>query len=244
MGKSRILMIQTGGTIGQKRGADGVFRPSNEDYVNRVPNIHDLAEIVVKRTVNIDSTNMDTHQRVTLARTIYQDYRQYDGFVVVHGTDTMVDSAAALNYMLQHLGKPVVFTGSQKSIFEPGSDGHHNLYYAVKAATMDLGEIVIAFGDRIVRGNRAIKQSEHSLNAFNSPRIPPVAEIGIDIMLAPHRISRYNGEPVLFSQFDTNVDFYQQSSGTNTSLFDRSIKDNMVKGIVIGAYGAGNVQDR
>ena len=244
MTKLKVLMLQTGGTVGQKRDADGVFRPADEDYIDRVPAIRELADITVERTANIDSTNMDTSQRATLAQKIHQNSRMYDGFVIVHGTDTMADTAAALNYMIQNLGKPIILTGSQKSIFEPGTDAPNNLYYSVKAATTDLGEVVIAFGDKIIRGNRAIKISEQGLNAFSSPRVSPVAEVGIDIILADHRIKRYNGDPVLFTDFDTQIELYQQSSGTNTGIFENYVKDEGINGIVLGAYGAGNVQDR
>ena len=102
----------------------------------------------------------------------------------------------------------------------------------------------VAFGDKVVRGNRATKESEHGLNAFSSPRTQAVAEIGIDILPAEHRIKRYNGDPVLFTDFDTNIEFYQQSSGTSTRLFERYVDDPEIHGIIIGAYGAGNVQER
>ena len=156
----------------------------------------------------------------------------------------MADSAAALTYMIQGLDKPIVLTGAQKSIFGPGSDAPNNLFYAVKAATMDLGEVVIAFGDRIVRGSRAIKVNEQGHNAFDSPRIQPVAEIGLDIFLADHRIRRGNGDPRLFTGFDTGVETYHQSSGTDTRLFEGYINNKEVHGIVIGGYGAGSVQDK
>lgn len=244
MSKPKVLLIHTGGTLSQERGGDGVFRPSEKNYLDLVERINDIADITFEKTANIDSSNMETKHRAMLAQKVYDNHLRYSGFVIVHGTDTMVDSAAAINYMLQGLGKPIVFTGSQKSIFEPGSDAQNNLYYAVKAATLDLGEVVIAFGDRIVRGNRSLKISEQGLNAFDSPRVSPVGEIGIDIILADHRISKYNGDPVVFTDFDTNIELYQQSSGTNTTIFKKYVDDKDIHGIVVGAYGAGNVQER
>lgn len=244
MTKPKILMLQTGGTICQEKGDDGVFHPSEKNYLDKVPSIDDLADITVEKTANIDSTNMETSDRAMLAEKIYTSHLKYDGFVIVHGTDTMVDSASALSYMLQQLGKPIVMTGSQKSIFVPGSDAQNNLYYAVKAATMDIGEVVIAFGDKIVRGNKAIKESEQGTNAFSSPRVQPVGEIGIDIMLAEHRIGRYNGDPILFTDFETNIESYSQPSGTSTKIFEKYVNDDEIKGILVNGYGAGNVQDR
>ncbi len=242
--KPRVLVIKTGGTIGQEKGRDGVFRPSEKDYLRKVKGIYELADITVESPANIDSTNMETSHRAMLADLIYKNHGKYDGFVIVHGTDTMVDTGAALTYMLQDLGSPVVLTGSQKSIFVDGSDGPNNLYYAVKAATLDLGEVVIAFGDKIVRANRAIKISEHGLNAFDTPRVRPVGEIGIDIILSDERIKRYNGDPRIFKTFDTNIEVYHQSSGTSTRMFEKYIDDDEVHGILVPGFGAGNVQDR
>jgi len=242
--KSRILMIQTGGTVGQEPNETGVLVPSDKNYMDRVPALDTIAHVDVQRTANIDSTNMGTSERKMLAEMIYKNHLHYDGFVIVHGTDTMADTAAALNYMIQNLGKPIVLTGAQQSIFAQVSDAPNNLHYAVKVATMDFGEVIISFGDKVVRGNRAIKVSEHSLNAFSSPRVQPVAEIGLGIMPAEHRIRRYNGDPILFTEFDTFMESYDQSSGTNTKIFENYVDSEDVHGILISAYGAGNIQDR
>jgi L-asparaginase len=112
---------------------------------------------------------METSQRADIAKIIYKNAHDYDGFVVIHGTDSMADSGAALPLMLRNLNKPVVLTGSQKSIYNTGSDADVNVVHAIETATMDLGEVVIAFGDKIVRGNRAIKVNEQGFNAFDSP---------------------------------------------------------------------------
>lgn len=237
-------MIQTGGTLGQEKGQDGVYRPSDKDYLDKVPEIHQLADITVERPANIDSTNMETTHRAMLAKKIYENYNKYDGFVIVHGTDTMADTASALNYMIQKLGKPVVLTGSQISIFEPESDAPKNLYNAVKTATMDIGEVVITFGDKIVRGNRAIKEDEKGFNAFSSPRVPPVGKIGLEITLENHRIRRYEGKPKLFTEFDTGIEFYQQTSGSQSKVLTKYADDDSIEGLVIGGFGAGNIQGR
>lgn len=186
--KPKILIIQTGGTISQEKGEDGTYSPSSKpikEIIRKISSLEDLAEITIEELFNIDSTNMETSDRANLAKTIYENYQKYNGFVILHGTDTMADSAAALNYMLNcgaiEGGKPIVFTGSQKPIFEPASDAPNNIYNAVKIATLDIGEIVIAFGNKIVRGVRAVKESEHGLNAFSSPRIEPLGEIGREI---------------------------------------------------------------
>tara|TARA_Y100000310_G_scaffold342208_1_gene444300 strand:- start:2731 stop:3864 length:1134 start_codon:yes stop_codon:yes gene_type:complete len=275
MTNQRILVLQTGGTIGQERNKSGVFHPSQRDYLPLIRGIslkrgqelkstpkkirlyenrsyvmeatHTLPRIDFDaiQTANIDSTNMETHQRADIAKLIYDNARSYDGFVVIHGTDSMADTGAALPLMLRNLDKPVVITGSQKSIYERGSDADCNVINAIETATMDIGEVVIAFGDKIVRGNRAVKVNEQGLNAFDSPRVAPVGEIGIDIMLKDHRYTRSDGDPILFTDFCDNVESYAPKSGSNTSAFRKGYVDNDdVEGIVFVGLGAGNINDK
>jgi L-asparaginase len=302
----KVLVLQTGGTIGQRRDHDGVFHPCALDYLPMIRGIELLPgqedafrvperiikiqekrkdmdrgrgvrstpkeipqsalevkigvernyvlartyhapqiDITAIQTENIDSTAMTHAQRIAIAELIYKHAHDYDGFVVIHGTDTMIDTGAALPLMIRNLDKPVVLTGSQRSIYERGSDADNNVLNAVEAATRDLGEVVISFGDRIVRANRALKVSEQGLNAFDSPRMEPVGDIGIDIMLRDHRIGRSDGDPILFTAFDTAVDYYSPKSGTETSAFERGYVDNPdVRGIIFGGYGAGNIPPR
>lgn len=245
--KPKILIMQAGGTPTQEKGNDGVYRPSHkliQEPLRKIAFLDELADITIEELFNIDSTNMETMNRVRIAVNIYQKFQDYDGFVILHGTDTMIDSAAAINYMLQNLGKPIVFTGSQKSLFEPASDAPNNIYNAVKTATLDIGEVVIAFRNRIFRGVRAIKESEYELQAFSSPRINPLGEIEKNILLKNHIIPRYEGEPVLFTSFDTNIEVYRQSSGTTTNTLEYLAENKEIHGIVLEGYGAGNIQNR
>ncbi len=268
----RILVLQTGGTIGQERDAKGEFNPSPRDYIPLIrgiglvqgQNLQSTAEKVVEgevrryrlaatfrdpcieidaiQTRNIDSTAMTHADRADLARIIGKRHQDYDGFVIVHGTDTMVDTGTALSLMVRNLDKPIVLTGAQRSIYERASDGDVNLIHAVEVATKDIGEVVIAFGDKIVRANRALKVNEQGNNAFDSPRITPLGEFGIDTILYDHRLPRGNGDPIIFTDFETGVDFYSYKSGTSTSAFEKGYVDNPdVKGIVFGAFGAGNI---
>lgn len=141
MQKPRVLLIKTGGTIAQKPGKDGYLEPSPDEYLYKVEGVHDLTEIDIIDLSNVDSTNMETNiksmkpdgekiavDRATMANVIYKNAFKYDGFVVVHGTDTMAETAAALTYMLPDLKKPIVLTGSQRPIWMPGSDGSNNVY--------------------------------------------------------------------------------------------------------------------
>ncbi len=248
--KPKILIMQAGGTPSQEKDNYGVYRPSNRNIQEILEDslylkeLNSIANITIEDLFNIDSTNTKTTHRIRLAVNIYKKYKDYDAFVIIHGTDTMPDSAAALNYMLQNLGKPIVFTGSQKSLFEPASDAPNNLYNAVATATLDLGETVIVFGNQILRGVRAVKENEYKLNAFSSPRADHIGEIEKTILLKDHRIRRYEGEPELFTEFDTNVDTYKQSSGTTTNTFEYLVNNKEIHGIVVSAYGLENIEDR
>src|SRR3989344_6255786 len=190
MTKPKVLLIKTGGTIGQKPNAQGILEPSADEYIPKVEGLDDLAEITVKDLGNIDSTNMETNLRLTdptqaektrdradVARAIYDNAFNYDGFVVAHGTDTMAETAAALTYMLSDFRKPIVLTGSQRSMWVYRSDGPNNIYTAVQAATKDIGEVVIAFGNFVLRGCRARKFDEEGYDAFDTPGLQPLGKL-------------------------------------------------------------------
>jgi len=239
----KVLIIDTGGTISQKPDASGTLVPSVTSYIDQVPNIEKLADLSFTEMERIDSTDMTTEYRAAIATEIYKHHHEYDGFVVLHGTDTMADTACALTYMIQNLGKPIVVTGAQLPIFSPGPDGINNLYYSVEAATRDIGETVICFGDRIMRGTRAIKENTHGFNAFSSPRLTPVGELGVTLRLLDHRIKRFKGNPVLFTDFDTDIIYLQQTSGSTANCMEHLIKANL-SAMVIGGFGTGNIQTR
>lgn len=239
----KVLIIDTGGTISQKPDNTGVLKPSVTEYVDMVPNLDKLAELSFTRMDRIDSTDMTTEYRAAIATEIYKRHHEFDGFVILHGTDTMADTACALSYMIQNLGKPIVITGAQLPIFSPGPDGINNLYYSVEAATRDIGETVICFGDRIIRGSRAVKENTHGFNAFSSPRLTPIGELGVTLSLLDHRIKRFKGNPVLFTDFDTGIVYLRQTSGSSIDVMDHLLNADL-SGLVIGGFGTGNIQSR
>jgi len=226
--KSKVLLIKTGGTIAQKPDAEGIMRPSEEEYIDRIVGLDDLADISIMDLGNIDSTNMETNLKLTdptaaeknkdrsnIARVIYDNCFKYDGFVVAHGTDTMAESAAALTYMLPDLRKPIVLTGSQRSIWLPRSDGQNNLYTAVQAATKDFGEVLISFGNYLVRGTRARKIDEEGYDAFDSPGVQPLGtltSLSESIRLKDHRVKRGDFDPRIFTDFETRIFHYSHLS--------------------------------
>ena len=239
----KVLIIDTGGTISQKPDNSGILKPSVSDYIDQVPNIEKLADLTFCKMERIDSTDMTTEYRTKIATEIYKRHHEFDGFVILHGTDTMADTACALTYMIQNLGKPIVITGAQLPIFSPGPDGINNLYYSVETATRDLGEVVICFGDRILRGSRAVKENTHGFNAFSSPRLTPVGELGVTLRLLDHRIKRYKGNPVLFTDFDSNIIYLRQTSGSTANVLSHLLEAEL-SAMVIGGFGTGNIQSR
>lgn len=238
-----ILIIDTGGTISQETGPDGALVPGVADIVEIVPRLQELAHIEYTLITRVDSSDMNQQIRVEIVETIKKRHREFDGFVITHGTDTMSDTAAALNYMIQDLGKPIVITGAQLPMFAPGPDGLNNLYYSVKAATDDLGEVVICFGDRIIRGNRAIKAHVEGFNAFDSPRAPYIGTLGVNIRLHENRIKRFNSvNPKFYTEYESGVAVYYQVSGAECNTFKYLQDDPQIKGVVIVGFGTGNVQ--
>ncbi|MGL1894176.1 MAG: asparaginase [Spirochaetaceae bacterium] len=240
----KILIIDTGGTISQEKSENGSLIPGVADIVKIVPRLKEIANIEYELITRVDSTDITQEIRAEIVNVIEKKHKIFDGFVITHGTDTMADTACALNYMVQNLGKPIVITGAQLPMFAPGPDGLNNLFYSVKAATDDLGEVVICFGDRIIRGNRSYKNNVEGFNAFDSPRAPFVGNLGVNIKLNENRIKRFNGNPKFFKKYETGVVAFTQVSGGNCNILEYCINDSSIKGIVIQGYGTGNIQKR
>lgn len=261
MEKPKVLVIKTGGTIAQKPDADGVYQPSPEEYLHKVEGLDDLADVDTKDLGNIDSTDMETNLKQTdpteaektkdrsdVAKVIYGNAFSYDGFVVVHGTDTMAETAAALTYMLPDLRKPIILTGSQRSIWIPRSDGSNNVYTAVQAATKDFGEVAIAFGNFVLRGTRARKVDEEGYDAFLTSGVEPLGKLtslSEGIRLKDHRTTRGDFDPRIFTDFDTKIFNYAHISGATVDdvLTDVAEHKN-VHGILMSGFGAGNIPTR
>jgi L-asparaginase len=261
MKKSHVLLIKTGGTIGMKQNYNGEYEPCFDDYLPRVEGLEKLAHLDVEDMGNIDSTNMETNlafanstveqktkDRAALARLIYNNAFKYDGFVVVHGTDTMAETAAALTYMLPDFKKPIVLTGAQRSIWEPRSDGQNNIYTAVQTATKDYGEVVIAFGNYVLRGSRSRKYNEEKYDSFDTSDLEPLGKITSlkeGIRIAEHRVKRGDFDPRLFTDFDTRIFNYSLVSGATIDEDLITIAESKHNhGILLGGFGAGNVPER
>lgn len=251
--RPKILMIYTGGTIGMKENPKtGALEPFNLDHlIDNVPKIKMLDYDIenVQFGTPIDSSEMNPAHWSEIAHIIEDNYDRFDGFVVLHGTDTMAYTASALSFMFQNLGKPVLITGSQLPIGEVRTDGEENLITALQiAAAKDengepmVQEVAILFEDYLWRGNRATKHSSDNFNAFKSNNYPRLAKIGLGITFREEVLWRNpdRGPFKVNYGMDTNVLFMDLFPGINERVVRHMLNAPGVKGIVMKTFGAGN----
>ncbi|NJP03797.1 asparaginase [Candidatus Gracilibacteria bacterium] len=224
----------------------GNFKPSHDPncLLQQIPDLTKIAKIDSKLIFNKDSANFCAQDWIIIAETIYENYSRYDGFVVIHGTDTMSYTASALSFILQGLNKPVILTGSQIPLSEVASDGRNNVINAVRFAGEDIAEVCIFFGSRLIRGNKSTKISEFDLRAFETVNAPYLGKVGLDIILREsyrHPSPQRNLE--LKTDFDTHVAIIKIFPNINISYFETLLQTG-IRGIVIEGFGAGNLPDK
>lgn len=175
----KILMIATGGTIASAGGKNGLTPAmTGEELIANVPGIRDKCELTVLQLMNIDSTNMRPRDWLRIRNSIMEQYELYDGFVILHGTDTMAYTAAALSYLIQNSKKPIVLTGSQKPMGNPYTDAKINIYQSILYALDSQScNVSIVFNGKAVAGTRGRKQRTRSFDAFESMNFPLLAVI-------------------------------------------------------------------
>lgn len=194
----------------------------------------------------LDSSNMDPEIWKTLAELVYHKYDQYDGFVILHGSDTMAFTASALSFMLENLAKPVVLTGSQLPIGEIRTDAKENLITALEiAATKEDGkalfpEVCIYFDSQLFRGNRSIKYNSEKFEAFRSPNYPILAEAGVHLQFYRNYILKApKGELKLHTNFNSNIGVLKLYPGITLQAV-QAITDSKVDAIILETFGSGN----
>ncbi len=250
-----ILIIYTGGTIGMVRSAmNGSLRPLPFNHImDEIPELSRFNYQISSHTFHppIDSSNINPMQWIKIARLIAKNYDRYNGFVVLHGTDTMAYSASALSFMFENLTKPVIFTGSQLPIGSLRTDAKENLISAIElaAATKDgnpiVPEVCIFFQNKLFRGNRTSKYNAEEFKAFQSYNYPALAEIGVHIKYNFHLIH----VPNIFLNFkahlslDTNVAILKIFPGISEKVVKAVLNIDGLKGIVLETFGAGNAPD-
>lgn len=246
--KKRVYICNTGGTIGMRPTRDG-YAPSQGYLEELLSGISELADpsmpefVVHEFDPLLDSANMRPANWLAIARDIQQRYAEFDGFIVIHGTDTMAFSASALSFLLQGLGKPVILTGSQIPLCEVRNDARVNLITSLLiAAHHPVPEVTICFGGFLLRGNRSKKITANGFDAFHSPNFPALASIGTSIDIQ-FRLLRINAEPACSLCFEQD----RQPQVASFRLFpgvDHQIMANLLqpplKGVVIEAFGVGN----
>ena len=244
--KKRIYIAYTGGTIGMKPSKDG-YIPQKQlltDAIMKTPDFH--REEMPEFTINeyhplIDSSNMSPTDWQHIANDIKKHYDDYDGFVVLHGTDTMAYTSSALSFMLENLSKPVIVTGSQIPFSQLRSDGKENLLNALFiAANFPINEVGLFFNNKLFRGNRSIKAYADGFNAFDSPNLPPLLEAGINIKLIEGKITQPISQPLKLAQITPQpIGVVHLYPGISVELIKNIIKQP-VKALIIRSYGVGN----
>jgi L-asparaginase len=244
MGAS-VLVLHTGGTIGMVRTPEGKAPVAGAlgpylDWI--VANSGgELAPITfLELDPPIDSANATPDDWCTIARHLFERREDHCGFVVLHGTDTMAYTASALSFLLPGFGKPVVVTGSQIPVARIRSDGRQNFIGALQVATeSNVAEVTLLFGEVLLRGNRATKMDASGLDAFDSPRFPPLAEVGIDIVVRHELVRAPGGRPMLTAGQLGHVAATRLFPGFSASILSNLCRPPL-QGLVIEAYGAGN----
>ncbi|MGM9674507.1 MAG: asparaginase [Bacteroidaceae bacterium] len=251
-----ILLIYTGGTIGMiENPVTGALESFNFHHLlSLVPELRRFNYRIDTYSFNppIDSSDMEPAHWARLVHIIQESYDRYDGFVILHGTDTMAYTASALSFMLEHLSKPVILTGSQVPIGMLRTDGKENLITAIEiAASRDeagypmVPEVCIYFERDLMRGNRTTKISAEKFNAFKSYNYPCLAHSGIDIKYIPGRIRRPDGLPLKpHYLFDTNVVVLTLFPGIQQRLITAVFHTPGIKAIVMKTFGSGNAPQK
>lgn len=248
--RARILIIYTGGTFGMTYDRDGVLVPFDFMHIlDQLPTLKNLALEITAFSFEtpIDSSNITIEHWKLIGRIIFEHYDEHDGFVVLHGTDTMAYTTSALSFMLEGLSKPVVFTGAQLPISEPRSDARENLITALDIASARkdglplVPEVSIYFDYELLRGNRSKKVESMQFDAFDSGNYPALAKAGvkIDYNFSVIRTPR-EMKLVLRSTFETNVAILKLFPGINQQVVKAVLGVPELKGVVIETYGSGN----
>lgn len=252
--KASLLLIYTGGTIGMRQDpATQTLKPFDfSQILEEVPELRKFAYRIDSYTFDpiIDSSDVEPGLWQCLARLIHEKYDGYDGFVILHGTDTMAYSASALSFMLDNLGKPVIFTGSQLPIGIPRTDGRENLISAVEiAAAKDteghalVPEVCIYFHNMLMRGNRTSKVSADNFTAFMSMNLPPLAEAGISIKYNTSLIIKpqdWNAGLKISTALDTRVSILKIHPGITPHVVRNILCGEETRAVILETYGCGN----
>ena len=246
------MIIYTGGTIGMiNQPGSGSLTPFDfEQILRHVPEIEKFGIKFTPVTIHpvVDSSNIKPATWLRIAEIIEEGYDSFDGFIILHGTDTMAFSASALSFMLQDLSKPVIFTGSQLPVSTLRTDAKENLISSIEIAATEKGgfplvpEVCIYFEFKLLRGNRTTKQNSEDFNAFFSPNYPALAESGVHLRFYPEHILRKPGRTNLqvHKQLDTNIAILKIFPGITENVVRALLSSQGLKAVILETFGAGN----
>lgn len=249
--RAAILVIYTGGTIGMfKDPQTGVLRPFNfNELYNYMPSLELFKFKIDSYSFDpiIDSANIKPDYWVKLVEVISSNYEKYDGFVILHGTDTMSYTASALSFMLDNLNKPLVITGSQLPLGMIRTDGRDNFISALEIAGAKsddipmIPEVCIYFENQLFRGNRTHKSNAENFDAFKSVNYPPLANVGVYIKYHEQNILKPNFKRLkIYTQLDTNIVVLRLFPGICVKTVKAILSIEGLKGVILETYGAGN----
>ncbi|MCR5076998.1 MAG: type I asparaginase [Prevotella sp.] len=254
---NKVLLIYTGGTIGMGRNPrTGALEPLDFNHlVDNVPEFRLIPTEVdtYQFTPAIDSSDMTPHFWAQLVRTVSSRYHDYDGFVILHGTDTMAYTASALSFMFENLTKPIILTGSQLPIGQLRTDGKENLMTSIELAsahhadgTPVVPEVCIYFSGHLLRGNRSTKQNADEFNAFDSFNYPHLCEAGVNFTFHEHHILKPNfSHPMVpHTALDSNVIIFSLFPGIEEHLIHHVLDAPELRSIVMRSFGSGNAPQK
>ncbi|WP_448211590.1 asparaginase [Colwellia sp. MEBiC06753] len=244
--KKKIYVAYTGGTIGMMKSENGYIPAKGHltDAINRTPDFHrdEMPEFVINEyDPLIDSSDMTPDDWQRIAEDIFKHYDEFDGFVVLHGTDTMAYTASALSFMFENLNKPIIVTGSQIPFSQLRSDGQVNLLNSLFiAANYPINEVGLYFNNNLFRGNRSIKAYADGFNAFDSPNMEPLLEAGINIKIKAGQLNQAaNGEIALKPITPQPIGVVHLYPGISHELIN-NVLQQPVKALILRSYGVGN----
>ncbi len=252
MRNPKVLIIYTGGTIGMINDPEtGALKPFDFEHLYKsVPELKQFDYELEAYSMEdpIDSSEMNPSIWAKIAKTIFDNYVNYDGFVVLHGSDTMAYTASALSFMLQGLKKPVILTGSQLPIGQIRTDGKENIITAIEIAGMKdekgdavIQEVALYFEFSLYRGNRSRKMSAENFEAFNSPNFPHLAEAGVHITFDKNVLFRTSLDKLALStNFDPAIGLVKLFPGMPVETLFSVFNTAFAKGVIIESFGAGN----
>jgi L-asparaginase len=256
--RASLLLIYTGGTIGMKEDPiEQTLKPFDfSQILEEVPELGKFAHRIDSYTFTplIDSSDVEPSLWVSIVELIERKYDDYDGFVILHGTDTMAYSASVLSFMFEGLTKPVIFTGSQLPIGSPRTDGKENLISSVEiAAAKDeeghaiVPEVCIFFDNMLMRGNRTTKMDSDNFRAFRSENYPLLADAGINIRYNTTSILKpedWNRRPVFHKTLDTRVSILKLHPGITPQVVEHILCGKESRAVILETYGAGNAPSK